>query len=79
MIILLQIPRYNQEHQYSGQGNNEGHSSIYERYDYPGRYKRDAQGEPFTQYRLEYERREAELALAQSDDLRRANLAMYLA
>ena len=33
-------------------------------------YKRDAQGEPFTQYRLEYERREAELALAQSDDLR---------
>lgn len=63
-------PRYNQEHQYSGQGNNEGHSSIYERYDYPGRYKRDAQGEPFTQYRLEYERREAELALAQSDDLR---------
>ena len=63
-------PRYNQEHQYSGQGNNKGHGSIYERYDYPGRYKRDAQGEPFTQYRLEYERREAELALAQSDDLR---------
>ncbi|AOF52402.1 type IV secretion protein Rhs [Rodentibacter caecimuris] len=74
-------PRYNQEHQAALQGSNalgeirqgelsENHHGIYERYDYPGRYKRDAQGKPFTQYRLEYERREAELAIAQSDDLR---------
>lgn len=69
-------PRYSQEHQSVLQGANvlgearQGNSSLYERYDYPGRYKRDAQGKPFTQYRLEYERREAEVALAQSDDLR---------
>ncbi|OOF66685.1 type VI secretion system Vgr family protein [Rodentibacter sp. Ppn85] len=74
-------PRYNQEHQAALQGANalgeirqgehsENQHNVYERYDYPGRYKRDAQGKPFTQYRLEYERREAELAIAQSDDLR---------
>ncbi|OOF67390.1 type VI secretion system Vgr family protein, partial [Rodentibacter caecimuris] len=66
-------PRYNQEHQSVQQGMNvlgEQRTGYYERYDYPGRYKRDAQGKPFTQYRLEYERREAEVAYAESDDLR---------
>lgn len=66
-------PRYNQEHLSVIQGANvlgESRQGHYERYDYPGRYKRDAQGKPFTQYRLEYERREAEVAFAQSDDLR---------
>ncbi|OOF55444.1 type VI secretion system Vgr family protein [Rodentibacter myodis] len=65
-------PRYNQEHQSAQQGNNilgEYRTGQYERYDYPGRYKRDAQGKPFTQYRLEYERREAEVAFAKSDVL----------
>ncbi|OOF41272.1 type IV secretion protein Rhs [Rodentibacter mrazii] len=66
-------PRYNQEHQSMVQGANvlgEPRQGRYERYDYPGRYKRDAQGRPFTQYRLDYERRESELAFAHSDDLR---------
>ncbi len=44
--------------------------AFYEKYDYPGRYKRDEQGKPFSQYRLEYERREAEVAFAKGDDLR---------
>ena len=63
-------PRYNQEHQAISQMSLGGHQGDYERYDYPGRYKRDAQGKPFTQYRLEYEQREAKIAFAQSDDLR---------
>ena len=63
-------PRYNQEHQAISQMSLGSHQGDYERYDYPGRYKRDAQGKPFTQYRLEYEQREAKIAFAQSDDLR---------
>ncbi|WP_150538985.1 type VI secretion system Vgr family protein, partial [Actinobacillus vicugnae] len=66
-------PNYHQEHQRSSQQSNvlgENTVNLYEKYDYPGRYKRDAQGEPFNQYRLEYERRESEVALATGDDLR---------
>ncbi|WP_386688349.1 type VI secretion system Vgr family protein [Lonepinella sp. MS14437] len=67
-------PRYHQEHkalntQPSVLGENLAQAS-YEKYDYPGRYKQDAQGEPFSRYRLEYERREAEVAIANGDDLR---------
>ncbi|MDC2825538.1 type VI secretion system tip protein TssI/VgrG [Rodentibacter pneumotropicus] len=66
-------PRYNQEHQAVHNIANvlgEHRVGQYERYDYPGRYKRDEQGEPFSSYRLEYEQREAEVAQAKSDDLR---------
>ena len=66
-------PRYNQEHQSTHNCANvlgENRHGQYELYDYPGRYKRDAQGKPFSQYRLEYEQREAEMAMANSDDLR---------
>ncbi|WP_239644019.1 type VI secretion system tip protein TssI/VgrG, partial [Grimontia indica] len=40
---------------------------TYEHYDYPGRYKSDAAGKPFTQYRLEHLRRDAITATAQSN------------
>ena len=66
-------PRYNQEHQSTHNRANvlgENRHGQYELYDYPGRYKRDVQGKPFSQYRLEYEQREAEMAMANSDDLR---------
>ncbi|TCP95310.1 type VI secretion system secreted protein VgrG [Cricetibacter osteomyelitidis] len=66
-------PTYSQEHQHALQQTSvlgESAVNIYEKYDYPGRYKRDAQGEPFSRYRLEYEQREAEVALATGDDLR---------
>ncbi|TCP95500.1 Rhs element Vgr protein, partial [Cricetibacter osteomyelitidis] len=66
-------PTYSQEHRHALQQTSvlgESAVNIYEKYDYPGRYKRDAQGEPFSRYRLEYERREAEVALATGDDLR---------
>ncbi|WP_077663961.1 type VI secretion system tip protein TssI/VgrG [Rodentibacter caecimuris] len=66
-------PRYHQEHQAVRNTSNifgEHRDAQYESYDYPGRYKRDAQGKPFTRYRLEYLQREAELATAKSDDLR---------
>lgn len=66
-------PRYSQEHQNAQiRPNIDGQSQAgnYEKYDYPGRYKRDAQGQPFTQYRQEFERRESEVATAQGDDQR---------
>ena len=70
-------PRYNLEQSSLAQGQNVlgeqsavNSAGVYEKYDYPGRYKRDEQGKPFSQYRLEYERREAEVAFAQGDDLR---------
>ena len=66
-------PSYTQEHQQGVQESSvlgERAVNIYEKYDYPGRYKRDAQGEPFSRYRLEYERRESEIAIGRGDDLR---------
>ncbi|MDP8052812.1 type VI secretion system tip protein TssI/VgrG [Pasteurella atlantica] len=66
-------PRYNQEHHTAQtQPNVDGAnpSRNYEKYDYPGRYKRDEQGSPFTQYRQEYERRESEVVYAVGDDQR---------
>ncbi|HIF9457608.1 TPA: type VI secretion system tip protein TssI/VgrG [Photobacterium damselae] len=41
--------------------------AIYEHYDYPGRYKNDKSGKPFTQFRLEALRRDAETAQAKSN------------
>ncbi len=40
---------------------------CYEHYDYPGRYKDDANGQAFTKIRLEYLRREAHLASGRSN------------
>ncbi|MBH3940808.1 type VI secretion system tip protein VgrG [Pseudomonas aeruginosa] len=42
----------------------------YERYDYPGRYKRDEAGKPFTENRLRGHRRDARIALVEGDDPR---------
>ncbi|MGE8672119.1 MAG: type VI secretion system Vgr family protein, partial [Achromobacter kerstersii] len=42
----------------------------YERYDYPGRYKRDEAGKPFTQSRLLGLRRDARMAQVEGDDAR---------
>ncbi|MDF3832521.1 type VI secretion system tip protein TssI/VgrG, partial [Cupriavidus basilensis] len=60
-------PRYRQEHSPSvaGQGQPD-----YERYDYPGRYKQDAAGAPFTLNRLRGRRRDARLAVVEGDDPR---------
>lgn len=62
-------PRYNQEHRHDAAGisNQQRH---YERYDYPGRYKSDAAGKPFTQSRLPGHRRDARIAYAEGDDPR---------
>ncbi|CAK7051299.1 type VI secretion system Vgr family protein [Saezia sanguinis] len=62
-------PRYNQ-HQASIGRDMPAQSSEYERYDYPGRYKQDAAGSPFTQTRLAALRRDAKLAIATGDDAR---------
>ena len=65
-------PRYHQEHQSAHHQTSvlgDASQGQYEQYDYPGRYKRDAQGKPFSRYRLEYAQREAELVTARSDDL----------
>jgi len=62
-------PRYDLEHQYQGQ-NTEHQQAHYQKFDYPGRYKEDSQGAPFNQYRLEYERRDSHLAIAEGDDMR---------
>lgn len=40
---------------------------TYEHYDFPGRYKSDAQGKPFTKYRLEHLRSDAITALGKSN------------
>jgi type VI secretion system secreted protein VgrG len=61
-------PAYAQLHDHLGR-DVEGHGQQvdYEHYDYPGRYKQDASGEPFTRIRLEQLRREAITASAESD------------
>ena len=61
-------PSYAQRHEYQGQDvEAHGQKSDYEHYDYPGRYKQDASGKPFTRLRLEHLRREAVTAHAESD------------
>lgn len=62
-------PRYNQEQASTGH-DMPTQSAAYERYDYPGRYKQDAAGVPFTQTRLQSLRRDAKTAVAIGDDAR---------
>ena len=61
-------PAYAQLHEHLGR-DVEAHDqqSDYEHFDYPGRYKQDASGEPFTRIRLEQLRRETITASAESD------------
>ncbi|CUJ52099.1 Uncharacterized protein conserved in bacteria [Achromobacter kerstersii] len=62
-------PRYSQEH--SPVAADLAHQDRrYERYDYPGRYKRDEAGKPFTQTRLLGRRRDARIAIVEGDDAR---------
>ena len=73
-------PNYNLEHQHHSQTStltDNGTSksavnsaTVYEKYDYPGRYKKDEQGKPFTRYRLESELALSETANAVGEDMR---------
>ncbi|MBR2514936.1 MAG: type VI secretion system tip protein VgrG [Halomonas sp.] len=61
-------PAYAQLHERLGRDvEAHGQQSDYEHYDYPGRYKQDVSGEPFTRIRLEQLRRETLTAQAESD------------
>ncbi|NER59571.1 type VI secretion system tip protein VgrG, partial [Pseudomonas sp. MAFF212428] len=60
-------PRYNQQHEVVGR-DLQRQSGTYERYDFPGRYKRDAAGKPFTQTRLLALRNDARIAVAIGDN-----------
>ena len=62
-------PRYHQEHSRDG-GDLHHQHARYERYDYPGRYKRDEAGKPFTENRLRGLRRDARVATVEGDDPR---------
>lgn len=62
-------PRYSQEHSRDGVDLDHQHRH-YERYDYPGRYKRDEAGKPFTENRLRGLRRDARIATVEGDDPR---------
>ncbi|GGX80940.1 hypothetical protein GCM10007160_05200 [Litchfieldella qijiaojingensis] len=61
----FKTPAYAQQHQAWADDPNVDPTLVH--YDYPGRYKRDASGKPFTRVRLEALRREACLAHAESD------------
>ncbi|MCF5799845.1 type VI secretion system tip protein VgrG [Pseudomonas sp. PA-1-5A] len=63
-------PRYNQQHTASGDQELKNQHKDYERYDYPGRYKRDIAGKPFTKTRLTALRNDAKLAHLAGDDAR---------
>ena len=73
-------PNYNLEHQHHSQASGITDSdtsksavnsaTVYEKYDYPGRYKKDEQGNPFSLYRLESELAVSETANAEGDDMR---------
>jgi type VI secretion system secreted protein VgrG len=62
-------PRYPQQHEAYGR-DLQHQSDAYERFDYPGRYKRDAAGKPFTHTRLLALRNDARIAEAVGDDPR---------
>jgi type VI secretion system secreted protein VgrG len=62
-------PQYEQEHTHIA-SDLQHQSRRYERYDYPGRYKRDEAGKPFTQSRLLGLRRDARMAQVEGDDAR---------
>lgn len=73
-------PNYNLEHQHHSQASAltdrdtsksaVNSATVYEKYDYPGRYKKDEQGNPFSLYRLESELALSETANAVGDDMR---------
>ena len=63
-------PRYNQQHSATGDQDLDNQHKDYERYDYPGRYKRDIAGKPFTRTRLTSLRNDAKLAYLEGDDAR---------
>ncbi|MDY4298822.1 type VI secretion system tip protein TssI/VgrG [Pseudomonas salmasensis] len=63
-------PRYDQQHTATGDQDLKNQHKDYERYDYPGRYKRDIAGEPFTKTRLTALRNDAKLAHLAGDDAR---------
>ena len=61
-------PAYAQLHEHLGRDvEAHGQQTDYEHFDYPGRYKQDASGQPFTRIRLEELRRDAITANAESD------------
>ena len=62
-------PAYRQEHRAAGPFL-EHQSTDYERFDYPGRYKRDAVGKPFTENRITALRHDVRIAEVQGDDVR---------
>ncbi|OCT21281.1 type VI secretion system Vgr family protein [Pseudomonas putida] len=62
-------PAYRQEHRASGPFL-EHQSSEYEYFDYPGRYKRDVVGKPFTENRIMALRHDVRLAQVEGDDVR---------
>jgi type VI secretion system secreted protein VgrG len=62
-------PQYNQQ-QVSDGVNIDHQGRDYERYDYPGRYKLDEAGKPFTEARLLALRRDAQWACVEGDDAR---------
>ncbi|ULU23935.1 type VI secretion system Vgr family protein [Dyella terrae] len=62
-------PQYGQRH--TSTGNNLSHQATdYERFDWPGRYKVDEAGKPFTQTRLLSLRRDAQVAKISGNDPR---------
>ena len=63
-------PYYNQQHTATGDQDLNNQHKDYERYDYPGRYKRDIAGKPFTKTRLAALRNDAKLAHLEGDDER---------
>ncbi|WP_416059216.1 type VI secretion system Vgr family protein, partial [Pseudomonas aeruginosa] len=65
----FKCPTYDQEHHLAGEAL-EHQGSSYERYDYPGRYKRSGAGRPFTESRLRGHRRDARVASVSGDDPR---------
>jgi len=62
-------PAYRQEHRAAGPFL-EHQSKEYEYFDYPGRYKRDAVGIPFTENRITALRHDVRIAEVQGDDVR---------
>lgn len=67
---LFTHPGYDQEHSLRGSDLRHDPRRPYERYDYPGRYKVDEAGKPFTENRLRGHRRDARIALVEGDDPR---------
>ncbi|MEG0860158.1 MAG: type VI secretion system tip protein TssI/VgrG [Pseudomonas sp.] len=63
-------PHYYQQHSVDGGRELGNQHKDYERYDYPGRYKRDASGKPFTKTRLTALRSDARMAQLEGDDAR---------